>query len=236
MVRKGRIGIIPARGGSKRLPMKNIVDFRGKPLIVWTIEAALKSTCFDRVLVSTDDEHIAEVSIKAGVEVPFLRDFGNSDYAPVSEATIAALDQAERHWSTKYSEVIQLMPNCPLRTERHIEAAVKHFCEINSSFQISCFQFGWMNPWWAMRLESGGRPVRIFPEKASSRSQDLERLYCPSGAIWIADRDDLIKAGTFYGPDHRFLPIEWKAAVDIDDSEDLEMALALSKIRDEWRN
>lgn len=226
-----RIAIIPARGGSKRIPRKNIVDFKGKPMIAWTIQAALESGCFDRVLVSTDDDLIAKVALTAGASVPFFRQENSDDHSPVSLATISALMQAEAYWRTQFTQVVQLMPNCPLRDASDVRNAVSHFDESGTSFQISCFRFGWMNPWWAVHLNSEGQPSRLFPDTASIRSQDLAPLYCPTGAIWMADRNSLLSAGSFYGPDHRFFPIDWQAAVDIDDMEDLRMALAVAQMQ-----
>lgn len=228
-----RIAIIPARGGSKRIPRKNIVDFEGKPMIAWTIEAALQSGCFDEVLVSTDDEEIAEASRAAGAAVPFLRQENADDHAPASQATISALKQAEAHWDTHFDLIAQLMPNCPLRAASHIQEAIRHFMAENLSFQISCFRFGWMNPWWSVQLSSNGIPERMFPDAAKQRSQDLPSLYCPTGAIWLANRNALLAADTFYGPEHRFFPLDWQAAVDIDDMEDLRMAKAVARMQDQ---
>ena len=225
-----RIAIIPARGGSKRIPRKNIIDFDGKPMIAWTIRAALESDCFDCVLVSTDSEEIAEVSFAAGASVPFLRQANADDDAPSSLATISALKQAEAHWQTRFDRVAQLMPNCPLRDAAHIRDAMDNFRMRDIYYQISCFRFGWMNPSWAVKLDGDMTPTRIFPEAMSKRSQDLENLYCPTGAIWIAGRDALIEAGTFYGPDHRFFPMDWMGAVDIDDMDDYRMAMALLRM------
>jgi len=225
-----RIAIIPARGGSKRIPRKNIIDFDGKPMIAWTIRAALESDCFDRVLVTTDSEEIAEVSIAAGASVPFLRQENADDAAPSSLATISALKQAEAHWQTRFDRVAQLMPNCPLRDAAHIRAAMDNFRMREIDYQISCFRFGWMNPWWALKLDVDMTPTRLFPGALSKRSQDLEHLYCPTGAIWIAGRDALLEAGTFYGPDHRFFSMDWIGAVDIDDMDDYRMALALARM------
>lgn len=224
------IAIIPARGGSKRIPRKNILDFDGKPMIAWTIEAALESDCFDQVLVSTDSEEIAEISIAAGASAPFLRQENADDKAPSSLATISALKQAEEHWQTCFELVAQLMPNCPLRSAAHVKAAIGNFRMHDIRYQISCFRFGWMNPWWAVSLDAEMAPTRLFPEALNTRSQDLDDLYCPSGAIWIAGRDELIEANTFYGPGHRFFPMDWIGAVDIDDMDDYEMALACKRI------
>ncbi len=226
-----RIGIIPARGGSKRIPQKNIMDFNGKPMMVWTIEAALGCGIFDQVLVSTDSEEIAEVAISSGASAPFLRLENADDAASSSAATLSALRQAEIHWNTSYDVVAQLMPNCPLRNADHINDAVEHFGRGPTKFQISCFRFGWMNPWWAFSLNAELIPKQLFPDATAKRSQDLEHLYCPTGAIWLSQRDALIEAGTFYGPSHRFYPMDWIGAVDIDDMNDYGMALALAKMR-----
>lgn len=225
------IAIIPARGGSKRMPRKNITPFRGRPMIGWTIEAALDSGLFSRVLVSTDDEDIAEIARSEGAVVPFLRDTKADAHSPVSDATIRALDQAEAHWHTGFDIVVQLMANCPLRGAPEIAAAVSAFEAGARDFQISVFEFGWMNPWWAMRRAPDGQPERLFPQASSARSQDLDRLYCPTGAIWIARVEALRRAGTFYGPGHVIEPIGWEAAIDIDDMMDLRMAEALAMVK-----
>lgn len=223
-----RIAIIPARGGSKRIPRKNVIDFDGQPMITWTIQAALDSNCFDVVLVSTDCSEIARVAVATGASVPFLREENADDFAPVSQACISALKQAEAHWQTRFDQVVQLMPNCPLRRAEHIRGAIGHFERHGLAYQISCFRFGWMNPWWALRLDELGVPSPVFPEAVKRRSQELPHLYCPTGAIWIADRDGLLDSGSFYGPGHRFCPMDWTAAVDIDDKDDYRMALAVA--------
>lgn len=221
-----RIAIILARGGSKRLPRKNILDFHGKPMLAWTIEAALASAQFDRVLVSTDDEEIADVGRSFGAEVPFLRDSAADDFAPSSMATKAALGQAQRYWSEEYHVVAQLMANCPLRDSQDIKASLQVFADRDAVAQISCFQYGWMNPWWAMKLDGNGIPSYVFPEACTARSQDLPPLFCPTGAIWIARASLLNEQETFYLPGHTFHPLSWISALDIDDRNDLEMAKA----------
>lgn len=227
------IAIIPARGGSKRIPRKNIVDFFGKPMIAWTIEAAQKSGYFERILVSTDDEEIAQVARDHGASVPFLRTECADDHSPVSQATLTSLKQAEAFWDISFDTIVQLMPNCPLRTAEDIKQAIEAFKSKQAVFQISCFKFGWMNPWWAVRLNEQGQSERLFPEAITTRSQDLPPLYCPTGAIWIAQSAAFKEAGSFYGKDHVFEPMHWISAVDIDDSEDMEMAKAAWTLRNQ---
>lgn len=231
MVKKKCIAIIPARGGSKRIKGKNIVDFCGVPMIARTITAAQKSGLFDRIVVSTDDEKIAAVSEEYGVEVPFLRVENSDDYSPVSMATISAMRQAEEYYQEKYDYVVQLMANCPLRDENDIEMSFTNFVHEGREFQISCFKFGWMNPWWALKLKKDGQPEELFKKALGMRSQDLEDLYCPTGAIWIAKADSLIREGSFYGKGYKMYPLDWKSAVDIDTIEDLEMARCLAAMK-----
>jgi N-acylneuraminate cytidylyltransferase len=225
---KRRVAIIPARGGSKRIPKKNIIDFNGKPMIAWSILAAKESAVFDRILVSTDDLEIAKIALEYGAEVPFLRKKWADDHSTVSEATAAALQQAMYYWQEEYSTVVQLMANCPLRTGQDIVCAVASFEKEQRSAQISCFEYGWMNPWWATRIDDTGQPIKMFPEAFDSRSQDLPKLYCPTGAIWISDTDALLTYKSFYSPLHVFEPLSLRSAVDIDDYEDLKFAKALA--------
>lgn len=220
------IAIILARGGSKRLPRKNILDIHGKPMLAWSVEAALHSGQFDQVLVSTDDLEIAEIARSFGAAVPFLRDSAADDITPSSEATLAALRQAERYWEEQFDVVSQLMANCPLRDAADVTTSVQNFIKKGAESQISCFRFGWMNPWWAAKLDKQGAPDYLFPDARLSRSQDLPSLYCPSGAIWIARTSVLKSAKTFYVPSHIFHPLSWMSAMDIDDAEDFLMAQA----------
>ena len=194
------IAIIPARGGSKRIPKKNIIDFDGKPMIAWTIEAAKKSNMFTKVLVSTDCEDIANVS----------RD-------------------AEDYWKIDFDCVAQLMPNCPLRSDKDIVSALNIFKNDNRDFQISCFKFEWMNPWWAFKLNDDSSHEYIFPDKVKKRSQDLDDLFCPTGSIWVALSEKLKNSKTFYGQGHKFQPMSWISATDIDNYEDLDFAKALKQ-------
>ena len=219
-----RIAIILARGGSKRLPRKNVLPLGGRPMLAWSVGAALDAGCFDRVLVSTDDVEIAAVAREAGAEVPFLRDAAADDQAPSSAATRVALQQAEAHWGERYDTVAQLMANCPLRNARDIRDAMTAFESGTAPAQISAFRFGWMNPWWAARLQADGQPDWLFPEARSARSQDLPPLYCPSGALWLAERDAFVEGGSFYLPGHTLHPMDWMSAMDIDEEADLAMA------------
>jgi len=230
MVEKN-IAIIPARGGSKRIPKKNIVDFNGKPMIAWTIEAALKTRLFDHVIVSTDFEEIADIAKQYGAEVPFLRKKTIDDISHVSLATLEALEQSEEYYHEKYDHVVQLMANTPLRGSQEIKAMFDYFRRNNSESLLSCFKFGWMNPWWAFEKDDEDKANMKFPEAVKQRSQDLNDLFCTTGAIWISKCEVLKEHQTFFSPNHRFFEINWKAAVDIDEYDDLDFAIAVSKLK-----
>lgn len=226
-----RIAIILARGGSKRLPRKNILDFGGKPLLAWSVIAALESNLFEKVLVSTDDLEIAEVGKLYGASVPFLRSDNADDFSTSSQASCTSLLQAEAFWGSEFNIVVQLMANCPLRTKEDICKGVEVFEKSSAPSQISCFRFGWMNPWWAVKLGASGEPEPIFPSAHKLRSQDLDELYCPSGALWIAERNALLNTQDYYMPGHRFEAIDWISAMDIDDKDDLLMAKMCLELR-----
>lgn len=231
MVMPRALAIIPARGGSKRIPKKNIIDFCGRPMIGWTIEAALGSGRFSRVVVSTDSQEIADAAEGEGVPVPFLRERATDDKAPSSAATLAALEQTREHFGEDFDVVVQLMPNCPLRGSAEVTAALDHFSQRSATFQISCIRFGWTNPWWAAELEENGTPRWLFPEARLAPSQTLPSLVAPTGATWVARVPDFVREGTFYGPSHILHPMDWVAGIDIDDHDDLELARMLAKSR-----
>lgn len=230
MTKENTICIIPARGGSQRIPKKNIISFNGMPMIGWTIRAAIDSNLFDRIIVSTDSDEIAEVSREYGGEVPFLRDQYADNQSHVSEATLRSLGQAEAHFGKRWLSVIQLMPNCPLRTTDDIKSAFQFFQSGGHNFQLSCFKYGWMNPWWAHRIDEKHQAIPLFDEEMRlRRSQDQPDLYCPTGAIWCARTDAFKKAGTFHGKNYKFFPMPWQNALDIDDYDDLQYAKILAK-------
>lgn len=137
-----------------------------------------------------------------------------------------SINQAEKFYGEKYDIVVQLMANCPLRGSNEIIDAYNSFIKSDVNSQISCFAYGWMNPWWAHKLNNK-KPMPLFEEAIQRRSQDLEELYCPTGAIWIAKSEILKLKKNFYTGNHSFHLMAWKTAMDIDNYEDLEMAKAL---------
>jgi CMP-N-acetylneuraminic acid synthetase len=221
------IAVIPARGGSKRIPKKNIKLLGGMPLIGYTVEAAVKSCLFQRIVVSTDCPEIAEIARNCGAEIPFLRSPDLSDdHTPVSAATVDVLRKLDPD-GLKYGAVCQLMPNCPLKNAGDITESYRQFLDTNTESQLSVVRYGWQNPWWAMRRDREYRLDAVFRDYITQRSQDLPELYCPTGAIWWAQIDALRREGTFHLEGKTGWEIPWQRGLDIDTQADWEMAEVL---------
>jgi CMP-N-acetylneuraminic acid synthetase len=215
------IAVITARGGSKRIPKKNITEVAGRPLVEWSIDAALRSNVCDRIVVSTDHEEIARIAVAAGAECPFLRLNAADDHATASQAVLATLDQAEQYWEESYQRIVLLMPTCPLRTCIQVRAQMEEFISLGCDYLLSCAGFGPTKPWWAFVKKPNNEHEFLHPEALKTRSQELPQIFAPSGATWIANVDALRSSGTFYGPGHRFHEIPWISAIDIDEPEDI---------------
>lgn len=221
------LGVIPARGGSKRVPRKNVREMAGRPLIAYTIEAALDSGVFARVVVSTDDEEIARIARACGAEVPFLRDAALADdVTPVSAATADALARLDPD-GTAFGAVAQLMANCPLRSAADVRASHAAFLASGAPAQISVASYGWQNPWWALTRDAAGRIQPVFADRLLKRSQDLPALYCPTGAVWWASAETLRSQGTYHVEGRVAWEMPWERAVDIDTEDDWSLAEGL---------
>lgn len=229
MAATGRLAVIPARGGSRRVPGKNVRPLLGRPALAYTVDAALHSGLFDHVVVSTDSESVARVALECGAEVPFLRDAALADdHTPVSAATVDVLRRLDPalEWC---GTVAQLMPNCPLRTVVDVAESYRAFAASGSRSQLSVTRFGWQNPWWAMRLGAGGELVPLFPSEVTRRSQELTPLYCPTGAIWWAAARTLQEEGSFHVPGRTGWVMPWERAVDVDTEDDWAMLELLAE-------
>lgn len=216
------IAIIPARGGSKRIKNKNIIDFKGEPMIVKTLKIAQKSKLIDKVIVSTESKKILSICKKYGDKTPFLRQNAFDDKSSVQQATIEALKQCESYFSN-FDIVVQLMPNCPIRKLETLNSSIRNFFKSKKKSQISFFEYGCANPWWAHRIK--GKSIKALSRKnIFTRSQDLEKLYCPTGSIWISYIKTLKKYKTFYSPNYGYFLMNFIEAIDIDTHEDLNLA------------
>jgi pseudaminic acid cytidylyltransferase len=223
------IAVIPARGGSKRIPGKNIRPFEGMPIIAYTIAAARESGLFEQIVVSTDDPATAEIAQRYGATIPFLRDAALADdFTPVSEVTCDVLARMDGDGAT-FQSVAQLMPNCPLRSSKDVVDSYEQFARTAAKSQISVVRYGWQNPWWAMRQNEQHELEPIFKEQMTARSQDLPELYCPTGAIWWAQTEVLRRTKSFHTEGKTGWEIPWQRGVDIDTLDDWMMAEVLFK-------
>jgi N-acylneuraminate cytidylyltransferase len=173
-----KIAIIPARGGSKRIPRKNIRPFLGKPILAYSIEAALNSGLFDEVMVSTDDEEIAEIALKHGARAPFLRSAVNADdYAP----TLAVIQEVlNRYLPLKFSAGCCIYPTAPFVKPAHLEAGYRLLTEQNYDVVLPIVRFSYPI-WRALSRNDQGQAHMIWPEHKNSRSQDLPAAYHDAG-------------------------------------------------------
>jgi CMP-N-acetylneuraminic acid synthetase len=225
------LAVIPARAGSKRVPGKNVRMLCGKPAIAYTIEAARESRVFDRIVVSTDGEAIADVARRCGADVPFVRSSTLADdQTPVSAVTVDALERIDPA-GERFDVVAQLMPNAPLRDAADVDASFRQFITTQAQAQISVSQYGWQPAWWAMQRSSDFRLLPLFPAEVLKRSQDLPQLFCPTGAIWWAQADVLRSTRTFHVDGRTGWEIDPSHAVDIDTEDDWRLAEALMQLR-----
>ncbi|HET8984304.1 MAG TPA: acylneuraminate cytidylyltransferase family protein [Trueperaceae bacterium] len=221
------LAVIPARGGSKRVPRKNVKLLGGVPMIAYSIEAALRSGVVDTVVVSTDDEGIAGIARELGATVPFLREATLADdHTPVSAVTsqmVAWLGER----GELFDMVAQLLPNCPLRTAEDVRDSHDAFVAQPHAAQVSVTRYGWQNPWWALERDETGAARPLFADKLMQRSQDLPPLFCPTGAVWWATTEALLEHGTFHLQRRALFELAWEHGVDIDDEADFELAEVL---------
>ena len=221
------LAVIPARGGSKGLPDKNIAHCAGKPLIHWTIEAAKKSSYIDQVFVSTDSERIANISRQADVHIPFLRP------SELAEDHSSLLDAIKHAWEAVLDEngkqfdyVLVLQPTSPLRNEVHIDNAISTFFQLKKTNQdtlASVYEVG-QKYGWLMNLNDQTGYIKFCMDVASTnpQRQKLSKYFLPNGAIFMAKGVEVEQG--FYGKNTIPYIMELKESVDIDTSVDLEFA------------
>lgn len=229
------LAVIPARGGSKRIPHKNIREFCGKPILAYAVEAALESKLFARVVVSTDDQEIAAVARDAGAETPFVRSAAIADdQTPVSVVTLDALERMDPRGET-YEHVAQLMPTCPLRTSEDVRSSYGQFIDTGAPAQLSISRYGCFNPWWGMTRGADFVLKPLFGAEITRRSQDLAPVFCPTGAVWWVQPRVLRRERTFHVEGRTGWEIPWPRGVDIDTEDDWILAEALMRAREDQR-
>jgi CMP-N-acetylneuraminic acid synthetase len=219
------LGVIPARGGSKGIPGKNLAPVAGKPLLVWTIEAALASHSLTRVVLSTDDAVIADTGRERGVEVPFLRDPAlAADDTPIVPVLVDLLDRLRAREQYVPDLVVLLQPTSPLRRAAEIDAAVALLVETGADSVVTVVEVPHQfSPVSVMTLVDGR--LQSWADQATvTRRQDKPRLYARNGPAVVALRSPVLASGSLYGADTRPLVMAPENSVDIDTPWDLALA------------
>ncbi|WP_432697799.1 cytidylyltransferase domain-containing protein [Marinobacterium sp. YM272] len=228
------VAVIPARSGSKGISGKNLTELGGKPLIVWTIEAAIASGCVDRVIVSTDCETIASVARAAGAEVPFLRPANlAADEVHAVHVVFHALDWFLREESLVPEAVMMLLPTSPLRRASDINGAVELFRNEQASSVISVVDLGKYLT--NLRYLDGHQLSMVAPgEDRNAQRQGQSKLFSVNGAIFMARPAQLRKAGTFHMEDSVGFVMDYISSIDINEQKDLELARRLCGVLEPW--
>ena len=215
------IAIIPARGGSKGVPGKNIKMLHGKPLIAYTIEAALEAESVTEVIVSTDDEAIAEVARKYGAKVPFLRPKElATDNAQAIDAYIYTIEQLNLKGHT-ISDFMVLLPTTPLRVSNDIDEAVTLYKNKNADSVISYVEG--CSPLTGFKYLNKDNSFEAIFEDSLANRQDMRMAYQPNGAVYVF-KLDLLKKGTYFSEKSYAYVMPKRRSIDIDTLEDFAYA------------
>ncbi len=219
------LAVIPARGGSKSIPNKNIVDVGGKPLIAWTIEESQKSSAIERLIVSTDSQRIAEIALEYGAEVPFMRpDKLAADDTPGIDPIIHAANWLEENVGYRSEYVMCLSPTTPLRTAFDIDASIEMIRNKGADAVVSIV-LAKHHPNWMKRMDADGYMVDyIQQENLIPRRQDLPDVYALNGAIYLARREVLLEKRSWYTEKTCAYVMPEERSIDIDTPWDLKLA------------
>jgi len=221
------VAIIPARGGSQRIPKKNILDLEGKPIIAYSIEVAQATGLFDRIIVSTDNEEIGQVARDYGAETPFLRPESLADHftgtTPVFQHAVNWLqEQGER-----IDKACLIYATCPLLKREYLVEGFHKLSHAKFSFSATSFAFPVQR---ALKRNQTGSIEPMYPEFIGSRSQDLVEAIHDAGQFYWARANDLLEQATFFGPDSAPIMLPRHLVQDLDTQEDLLVLKQLMKL------
>jgi len=216
------IAVIPARGGSKRIPRKNIKEFHGKPLIAYSIETAVESQCFDRIIVSTDDEEIAEVALKFGAEVPFIReDELANDYAGTTPVIQDALNKIN---DNSLAYVCCIYATSPMLKAQYLKQGLellKQSQDSHYAFSLTSYAFPIQR---ALTLSDSNHVEMIDPTKLNVRSQDLEEVWHDAGQFYWGTKEAWQQALPIFSEHSLGVKLPRYLVQDIDTLEDWKTA------------
>ena len=219
------LGLIPARGGSKGIPGKNIKPLAGKPLLQYTIEAAKRSILLSRIVLSSDDEEIITTSKRLGLEVPFQRP---AELAGDSTGSLAVIQHALKYFieqGENFEAVCLLQPTSPFRRLGLIDEAIEKFTSRKFDSLVSVREVPTdYNPHWTFEAENGSLKIATGEKEIITRRQDLPKAYHRDGAIYLTRTEVLMEQNSLYGKNIGFIDTTGDPYVNIDTREDLEEA------------
>lgn len=216
------LAIIPARGGSKRIPRKNIKDFLGKPIIAYSIETALNSGLFDEVMVSTDDQEIAEVAKKYGAQVPFMRSKKNSDdHSTTADVISEVLDEYKKR-SQHFDVFCCIYPTAPLITQENLKSGLELLVEKKFDSVLPVVQFSF--PIQRAFKMMNKRIEMMWSENMNVRSQDLPKTYHDNGQFYWMWTDKFLKNKKIFEANSGAIVLDDLMVQDIDNMEDWKLA------------
>lgn len=219
---EGAVAVITARGGSKRIQRKNIKDFCGKPIIAYSIEAALESKIFDEVMVSTDDEEIAEIAERYGAIVPFVRSKENAnDFATTADVLLEVIESYKKI-GKEFSCLCCIYPTAPFVTSEKLKKAMMFLKEKECQTVMPVVEFSFP-PMRGMYIREGNLEY-CHPEYAFTRSQDIEKMYHDCGQFYCVRIEDFVKEKKLVMPNTKAIIVPEREVQDIDTEEDWAMA------------
>ncbi len=230
MINKEQVlAIIPARGGSKGLPGKNIKQLCGRPLIAWSINAAANCNYIDKIIVSTDYKEIAEISKQYGAEVPFMRPAELSgDGTATIDVILHAIDWLDKYQNYRPEYIVLLQPTSPLRRTEDVNGAIRILKDKKAEAVVSVCRTD-HHPWWSNTLPSDGRMINFIKKDILNKPrQDLPVFYRLNGAIYIARTDYICKNNGFMGQNTFAYKMSKEHSIDIDSALDFKLAEYLS--------
>lgn len=219
--------IIPARGGSKRIPRKNIKDFLGKPIIAYSIETAMQSELFAEIMVSTDDQEIAHIAQQYGAKVPFMRSLENADDHATTMDVLQEVVEQYQKTGREFDYICCIYPTAPLMQVDHLKQGYKKLLTFSSDSVLPVAAFSYPI-WRGLKKGTDGQLEMLFAQYAATRSQDLPKVYHDAGQwYWLkpkALRGSLLQnAG--------FVELRDEEVQDIDEPSDWQLAELKFKIR-----
>jgi pseudaminic acid cytidylyltransferase len=220
------VAIIPARGGSQRLPRKNIADFLGRPMLAYTVDAAIESECFARIVVSTEDEEIAEVARRIGVLVDRRRPELAGHQVGLVDVCLDFLEREERE-SRMWHNLACLYATAPMRNAQDIRETMALLEPGRCGFAMAVTSYDHY-PHQALKLETERALTPMWPDLVTKRGSDLPPLRAGNGSTYAVNVAEFRKHRSFYGPNLRGHDMPRERSVDIDTADDLEFATWLA--------